>query len=410
MKIVLLFGMFASEHYNTIVENSNGVIQYAADALQKSFVEGIGTLNKDTEVINLPFIGSYPKRYKSITFPSGLFSYITQNHNLIAWHDVGFCNISVIKSESRKKHAYRALKQWANKYPNEEKSIIIYSVHKPFLEACVKLKYQYKNIKVILIVPDLPEYMSSRKSVFKDFLIKVYNKDLKYLYNSVDGFILLSKYMVDFLHIKMKPWIVIEGIFNNVSDSNNDERSSDSSVKTVFYSGTLAERYGILNLVKAFSALEDRNINLIICGAGDTEDIIKRYANNDSRIIYKGQLPRQKVLSLQRSSTLLVNPRTPEGEFTKYSFPSKTMEYLASGVPTLIYKLPGIPDEYYDYCFTIDKLGVTELKLKLYEILQMDRGILNKMGERAREFIISNKNPIAQCNKIITLINKCYSE
>ena len=38
-----------------------------------------------------------------------------------------------------------------------------------------------------------------------------------------------------------------------------------------------------------------------------------------------------------------VNPRQNNEEFTKYSFPSKTMEYLASGVPVVAYKLDGIP-------------------------------------------------------------------
>ena len=45
------------------------------------------------------------------------------------------------------------------------------------------------------------------------------------------------------------------------------------------------------------------------------------------------------------------------------------MEYLASGIPTLIYKLPGIPDEYYQYCFSLEDLGVEALANKMMDII-----------------------------------------
>lgn len=43
MKVSLLLGCFPSDKYDEIVSNSKGVIQYAADALQKSFLEGLST-------------------------------------------------------------------------------------------------------------------------------------------------------------------------------------------------------------------------------------------------------------------------------------------------------------------------------------------------------------------------------
>ena len=41
-----------------------------------------------------------------------------------------------------------------------------------------------------------------------------------------------------------------------------------------------------------------------------------------------------------------MNPRSADAEYTKYSFPSKTIEYLATGVPVVMNRLPGIPEEY----------------------------------------------------------------
>ena len=67
MKVSLLLGCFPSDKYDEIVSNSKGVIQYAADALQKSFLEGLSTFFDDIHVINLPYIGSFPFRYKVLT-------------------------------------------------------------------------------------------------------------------------------------------------------------------------------------------------------------------------------------------------------------------------------------------------------------------------------------------------------
>ena len=117
-------------------------------------------------------------------------------------------------------------------------------------------------------------------------------------------------------------------------------------------------------------------------------------------------MPREEVLKLQQKATLLVNPRTPEGEFTKYSFPSKTMEYFASGKPTLLYRLPGIPDEYFEYCYTVDTLGVDALSETLSCILNLSNEKLEQKGRCARNFVLSQKNPIVQCTKIVQLISQ----
>ena len=128
-------------------------------------------------------------------------------------------------------------------------------------------------------------------------------------------------------------------------------------------------------------------------------------SENDNRIILKGQLPHSEILNIQRNATLLVNPRTSDGEFTKFSFPSKTMEYLASGTPTLLYKLDGIPNEYYNYCFALGKWnGIDDLTQKIRAIINMPSEELKKIGMAARQFVLEKKNPIYQCSRMIEFL------
>lgn len=81
------------------------------------------------------------------------------------------------------------------------------------------------------------------------------------------------------------------------------------------------------------------------------------------------------------------------------------MEYLASGVPVLLYKLPGIPEEYYQYCFFLEKIGLESLTNKMIEILSLDSKDLKDKGNKARAFILKEKNPSSQVCKVINLID-----
>ena len=82
------------------------------------------------------------------------------------------------------------------------------------------------------------------------------------------------------------------------------------------------------------------------------------------------------------------------------------MEYLASGVPTLLYKLPGIPEEYYDYCFSLTDLSVDALALKITEIMQVPESELKDLGNKAKDFIFKKKNPLMQCVKLYDLVKE----
>jgi glycosyltransferase involved in cell wall biosynthesis len=284
--------------------------------------------------------------------------------------------------------------------------ILVYAIHTPFLKACVEAKKRHKNLKIILIVPDLPEFMSQKSNPIRNLLQLLNQRTLDGLYKYVDGYVLLSEFMTDRLPVGDKPWEVVEGIFNQLDEKKMTNEENVESDKYILYTGTLARRYGIMNLVEAFHRLTMQDVKLFICGDGDTKNEIIDFAKKDSRIIYKGLVRREDAMVLQKNALLLVNPRTPEGEFTKYSFPSKTMEYLASGTPTLLYRLPGIPNEYYDYCYGLSDLSIEALTYKLNEILSIDKEELKALGIRARNFILEKKNPKQQTKKIIDLIHK----
>ena len=213
----------------------------------------------------------------------------------------------------------------------------------------------------------------------------------------VDGYVLLTSAMKDRMPMHNKPWIVIEGIYN----PEKDKVSVDKEVnKTLLYTGDLGRRYGIVDLLEAFHGIPDENYRLWICGSGDGLEDIKRYMREDNRIIYWGCLPRKEIIAMQKKATLLVNPRKSNEEYTKYSFPSKTMEYMASGTPTLMSRLQCIPKDYDEHLFFFENETVEGLRSRIVEICNKSKDELKLIGDNASRFILNNKMPKPQVSKI----------
>ena len=394
---IFLSLMVPQEMADEVKQNSSNNMADAANALEHNLMEGFAAnLSTPPKVINALPIGSYPQYYKKAFIKKSSFQLCGRSDH----ENIGFCNIKFIRNYFIERSAYRSLKRCC-KEKNGEVVLCIYSASAEFLSAAEKLKKKYPNVMVCDIIADLPGMtnLSSKKSALLQWFIDYKaKKSLKRL-EAVDCFVLLTKQMADYLHIN-KPYCVVEGI---ASKSQQIERKNNTK-KTILYTGTLHQKFGVMNLVKAFSQIESPDYQLVICGIGDSEKAIKEAAEKDLRISFLGQLPRNEVLEWQKRATVLVNPRQNNEEFTKYSFPSKTMEYLSSGIPVVAYKLDGIPDEYDSYIQYVKDDSIESLKKKLVEVCELSDEERQNLGSAGRAFVLTEKNSTIQVKKIVMLI------
>ena len=199
-----------------------------------------------------------------------------------------------------------------------------------------------------------------------------------------------------------KPYVVMEGISTAFP---YPPRKNDDGIKRILYAGTLHQKFGVLNLLEAFREIDSPHYRLVICGIGDCESEIKKRAQEDLRILFQGQLKREDVLKLQSEATVLVNPRQNHEEFTKYSFPSKNLEYLSSGIPLVAYKLDGIPDEYDEYINYVKDNSIDSLRDMLIRVCEDVDGSAATRAARAMHFVGIEKNAQKQTLKIVEMIN-----
>lgn len=391
-------GTFFRDIEEYVIKNSQGVVQNAADAFQTNLLNGMSEVcSRPVIVLNFPFVGSYPKRFKKLFFKDFFYK---------NFYSYGFLNFTGVKLISRFLVAFKALKSHSI---IDDDTILVYSIHLPFLAAVAIYKSLCaRDLTVVLIVPDLPEFMDSGTSRVKTYLKKIQEKLLRNCYKYVDGYVFLTKHMYEKIPVSNPKFVVVEGVSAKISDlasGANFSYPTNQAVKSVFYSGTLDERYGIKELITAVLLLP-YDVNLLICGDGDSKEFVQDAASQSNRITYLGQLSRREVLNIQGTVSLLINPRTNTGEYTKYSFPSKVIEYMSSGRPVLMYKLSGIPEEYYNYCYTIPSEGIESLTHALDDVLSLPKADLDYMGLRAKEFVFSEKSGFHQASKILCLIKR----
>ena len=146
------------------------------------------------------------------------------------------------------------------------------------------------------------------------------------------------------------------------------------------------------------------NARLEIYGPGDYVEELEAIAREDSRVFYGGMLLNTQIVEKEQEATLLVNPRPTNEEYVKYSFPSKTMECMASGTPLLTTKLPGMPKEYAPYVYFITEETESGMQAAMEAVFAQTAEALHQKGAQAKDFVMREKNNIHQAKKLMDFL------
>ncbi len=263
-----------------------------------------------------------------------------------------------------------------------------------FVLAC-----RFRKIPVITIVTDLPDMLRGH-----NWIDRVNN----ILFGMMDGFVLLTEQMNGKVNHKKKPYIVLEGHVDVETQkiSADQKWENESGKRVILYAGSITRLYGIANLVEGFIEANLSDAELWVYGDGDYRKELMELAKVHTNVIYKGVRPNQEIVECEMKAALLVNPRPTEPEYTKYSFPSKNMEYMVSGTPVLTTKLPGMPEEYYPFVYLLENETSTGIADKLKEIFSITKDERNSKGSQAAQFVLEHKSNIAQGKKIVDFMRR----
>lgn len=391
--------MFPSKAEADILSHSRGMISTAASAHLEKIIKGLDfVFGGEVNILNVPPVSSYPKYFDRLFMPEYEYSHDGIAHDI----SIGFFNLVAVKNISIYRRLCRCALDWAKSNTADNKYVVVYTMNEVFLKVCKKIKAVCPECHICVIVPDLPAYTDLDKSglLYKAIIARRIKKT-NALSDVADSFVFLTKQMADYFPTK-RPYIVSEGIAPAERPACEFDKARTHT--TVAYTGSFTKKYGIMDFLNAIESIKSPDIRFVICGSGEAYDEIAAASRRDSRIIFRGTVTHDEALKIQRDADILINPRTNDGEYTKYSFPSKIMEYMSVGKPVMCFKLDGIPDEYDKY-LTYFK-SRESMAQQIEKMCALPRDELVRMGQRGANFVFSEKSCEKFGEKIRTLMDK----
>lgn len=284
------------------------------------------------------------------------------------------------------------IKQWIR----QDKVVVVTDALGIVADIVSTMAHLIYGIETVGIVTDLPQYVGNPQKITEKarcfinlFFMRRFQK-----------YVLLTESMSEWVNKKNKYQCIVEGICDWNSLQENTEEIPKYDNKVCMYAGSLHREYGIDMLIQGFLKAKVENSELHIYGKGNYAEEIENICRQHNNVVFYGQYAHDKILEEEKKVTLLVNPRPTNEEYTKYSFPSKTLEYMASGTPVLMTRLPGMPRDYEEYVYLFQNETIDGYAQTLREVLE-SKDKMMETGEKARKFILSTRNNRVQAKKII---------
>lgn len=257
------------------------------------------------------------------------------------------------------------------------------------------LAARLRGKRCIGIITDLPDMLGGG-----GFSKKMAN----FVIRHCTDYVLLTEAMNDYIGNKSKPYVVLEGHADITMGEKVPSPDKKAAPRRVFYAGGVSRQYGLADLTEGFLQADLPNAMLEIYGPGDYVKELQQIAETHDNVFYGGMLLNTEIVDKEQEAALLVNPRPTHEEFVKYSFPSKTMEYMASGTPVLTTRLPGMPKDYYPYVDFIEEESAAGIAAALKAVLTRSDEELFQKGQKARAFVLEGRNNVVQAKKLLDML------
>jgi len=266
-------------------------------------------------------------------------------------------------------------------------AVLVHGVHSPFLLAA-QVYRRVLGIPVVTILTDPPGVVLPTDSRLVAGLKQLDRAVVRWLLRGQDGVIALTTALADH-YAPGAPVLVMEGIVSALPQTPavTGVGADVAPQATIVYAGGLSRAYGVDRLVEAVLRLPETNVRLKLFGRGELEALVSQLAAGDPRVEPPRFTDRSEILHSYAKADVLVQPRPVEQDFVRYSFPSKLMEYLASGTPVVTTRLPGIPADYSDHVEWADPDDADGLSEAIRRVLALTPAERRERGARARDFV-----------------------
>ncbi|MDD4689511.1 MAG: glycosyltransferase [Eubacteriales bacterium] len=398
MKILFVGSLIKDSTIDMIVKKSKVKPSNAPVYFEKMLVKGLVENGAQVTVLSVPTVSMYPN--------GSLLAWGRKKETLdfgqrVTW--IPCINLMFFKQLTTRFCSFFEIATWTIRNRNEKGNIILnYSVYPPY-SSTTQLLGKLFHVKTCSIITDLPEYLykMGHSEGLRAALNEYYSRQMVKYQGGYDQYVFLTEHMAGRMKLEDKPSIVMEG-FADLSIFDNVGNVAKNGKKTVMYAGRLSEDFNIRALINGFMQTNE-DYELWIFGSGDMEQYIKECATKDLRITFFGKVERKNLLQHMKMAHLLISVKSPYEDHANYAFPSKVLEYMASGTAVASTNVGGIPKEYFQYIMAIDGDTAEDISACLSQAFAHSEEELSIMGIKCREYVLSQKNYQHQTKRIMKL-------
>ena len=249
------------------------------------------------------------------------------------------------------------------------------TINRSVVTGVYKIKKKYKR-PTLGICTDSPSNISGTKRSYTLYLLK-HTSDF-------DGYLALTDGLNNLFNPNGKPSYIFEGL---VEDKKIEVKESKKPY--IFFGGALMKKYGVYNLIDAFKEINNKDLELWICGHHGDKTKIKEACKGFNNIKYLGLLPVNKVMEYEQGSLCTVNPRPFSEDLDRFSIPSKTLEYMAMGRPVISVRNTILMNKFPNEIIWIPSSTTENIKQGIQKVLDMTEVERENFGEEAKNRVLA---------------------
>lgn len=367
--------------------------------LQRNLLKGFSKwiAPDDFSVLSLPPIGMYP---------GGCYFGWGSRREEVSGYTVQYIpalNLPIFKQTTVFFSTLFLLIKWGIRNRKEKEKVIITYGQTLYINLAQQFFCRLFRVKSCNIVTDPIRYRGGMEklNVLARFFVRVQWRLTEYIKKGYAAFILLTEPMVKEYIDGDTPYIIMEGIADTaIFDGIGEPEKAEPPV--LMYSGALSPGFGLPRLLESLQYMK-RDYRLWLFGDKKYLPEIEKAQLQNDRIRFWGKVPWNELLTHMKEASLLLSVKPVDASHSAHQFPSKIMEYMASGTPVLATRVQGIPTEYFEYIYAIGEDSPTGFAEAMDAALALPAEVLKEKGEKARNFIEENKNCYLQAERVIRL-------
>lgn len=275
-------------------------------------------------------------------------------------------------------------------------AVFVHGVHSPFLLYALFLRLF--GIKAFVVLTDEPGIMLATDGKLRRAMKLVDRFVVRLLLKGMTGVLALAPALAAEL-ARGKPALIFPGIISDDWAAAVALRVPEQEIPgfTVTYAGGIEASYGAALLVGA--ARLSPEIIFRLCGKGRYADEVR--SSVPANVVLSGFLGQDAIADELLAASLLINPRPTSSEFSARSFPSKLLEYLATGRPVMTTQIVSIPAELAGSFYYIEDETPEGVARAIAEVAALPAEERRRFGAAARQIALDNFGEAAIARKLL---------